>query len=103
MVGLHRRDHVERGEARDVSRRDVLRVLDPEPPVPQTVLPGHPREEVELLADRAVADRMDDHMQACRIRARDRRVTSGIARDEEAAVVRRIGEGLEHRRGVGPE
>ena len=38
-------------------------MLDPEPPVARAVLARHPLEDVELQADRAVADRVHHHLQ----------------------------------------
>ena len=66
MIRLHARDHAERCEARDVRRAQMLRVLDAEAPVARTVLANHALVDVELRSDRAVADRVDDHVQPAR-------------------------------------
>ena len=64
MIGLHARDHAERAEARNVRGREMLRVLDAEPSISRPVLARDALEDVELRADRAIADRVHDHMKS---------------------------------------
>jgi hypothetical protein len=59
VIRLHRRDHAHASKPRDIRRPDVLRVLDSESPIPRSVLPSDPFEEVKQLAIGSVADRVD--------------------------------------------
>ena len=103
VIGLHARDHAQRAEARDVRRRDVLRVLDAEAAILRPVLLLDARVVVELDANRAVADRVHHHLQPGLVRAGRARVQALGRRDEQPGVLRRIVERLEHRRGVRAE
>jgi hypothetical protein len=103
MIRLHARDHAELCEARHVGRMDVLRVLDAEAPVARTVLGFDPLEDVELRADRAVADGVHDDLEPCGVGALRPRIEALRLGHEEPAIVRRVGERLEHRRGVRAE
>ncbi len=100
MVRLHAGDHVERGEAREVVGRDVLRVLDARPPVAGAVALAEARQPIEMQADGAVADRMHDEMQSSGIGAVAPRVERVGIGHEQTAIARRIVERLEHRGGA---
>ena len=64
---------------------------------------GDALEEVELVADRAVADRMHDDVKAGRVGAAHARFHVGGLRHLQPAVAGRIGERLEHQRRVRAE
>ena len=67
MVRLHRCNHAERGEAVEIFRRDVLRVLDAKPSIALAVGAGDIREEIQNLRNSGVANRVNAQLQASRI------------------------------------
>ena len=77
--------------------------LDAKATVARTVLLGGTLEDIELQTNRAVADRVHDHVQPRGIGAGGPRFEIFGRVHEQAAVVRRIRERLEHRRGVRAE
>ena len=63
MVRLHGSNHTESREPADVTRTDVLRMLDTETPVACAVLLRDACEHLELRGDRTVTNRVHDHLQ----------------------------------------
>ena len=98
MGGLHRGDQLQRHEARDVLQRDDLRVLDA---VAQSlglrVAAVGRGEAVQHFAVGAVADRVDADLVALGERLVDLGRHGGRRHEQQAAVVRVVGVGLEHR------
>src|SRR5207244_10650509 len=75
LARLDRRDDVEGVEARLVGVAHDLRVLDARAPIARAALAPELLEGVEHDRVRAVADRVDDHLEAGRVRVEDRKST----------------------------
>ena len=71
VIGLHRRDHAQLGEAAVVLRAQVLGVLDAEAPVARPVCPCHAIVDRQEDGVGAVTDRVDGDLQSRRVGAAD--------------------------------
>ena len=96
MHALHRRDHAQIGEARDVRRIQMLRVLDaPAQVAPSRRLREGPLEHVKRLSISPIADRVDRELES--VFQSDRRgALELVERDRvDAATVRLVAVGCE--------
>src|SRR5260370_10890393 len=64
VVGLHRSDDTVAGKARNVLRSQVLSMLDAEAPIPIAVFFFNPLVDRKDVVVRAIADGMNDYLQA---------------------------------------
>ena len=97
VVRLHAGDDAELAEPRDLRRGDVLRVLNAEATIPLAVFFCDALEDVELGANRPVADGVHDHVEAGFVGTRNPSVQILGRVDEEPRVGRYIGKRLEER------
>ena len=103
VIRLHAGNHAQRGEARNVRRREVLRMLDAKSPVTRSMLGDHALVDVELRPVCEISNRVDDEVQTSRIRALGPAIQIVDRIHEQTAIVWRVGEWLEHRRRVRAE
>jgi len=106
VVRLHGRNHAEARVAREVLRRDVLRVLDARPPVARTVGCSDVLEQIQHHRDGPVADRVDAELLARAVdlpKARAHALERLHLVGQQAAALRVVGVGFEEQRRGGPE
>ena len=103
VVGLHAPDYPQLCDPGNVRRRDMLEVFDAKAAIARSVFARDAGEDVELGANRAIANRVHDDVQPGFVGAGRPRIEMLRRVDEEARVVRCIREWGEHRRGVGAE
>ena len=84
--GLHRGHQLQAGKARDVARRDHLRMLDAPAMVARGLVAQHARVGVEHDAVAAVADGMRRHLQSAVPRAAHGGLEAGLVLHQQAAI-----------------
>ena len=106
VVRLHRRNHLERREAVEIFRRNMLRVFDSESPIAVTIRLNDVAEQIEDRRNAGVTDCMHAQLQAGVIRGHQSRPHVGERLHfvrKETTRLRCVGVGLEEIRGRRPE
>src|SRR5213592_1010760 len=102
MVRLHRRDHAELAEQRNILGAEVLRVLDAEAAIAWPMCARHAVVDGQQDRVGAVADRVDRDLQSRGVGIADPATHVLLGVLHEAAVARGIAVGLDEVRGAGP-